>query len=233
MNLQFKQQDVLNIISMCHKKYEKNLNNKKIIFISEEKNKNLFMLEVIFRSSNFLHLTGVAVIKRKTGEKANSYEVYSMLKDQRFNLKEYCIKRKDNTTDLKLQVLPQLMRIDKIANMIGEFSGSNIYLQTGKIAGNINACMGFIKDTKVNVYIPNTALREDIRKITDSRSKIIAILKKDIANKLYKNITYLKKNYEIEDMLKNKDINKVIDLENLYSSDKLIDKKIHNFYYSK
>ena len=39
MNLQFKQQDIFNIISMCQKDYENNLNNKKVMFIIEDKNK--------------------------------------------------------------------------------------------------------------------------------------------------------------------------------------------------
>lgn len=73
--------------------------------------------------------------------------------------------KKDNTTDLKLQVLPQLMKIDRIANMIGEYDVTKIFLQTDKIAGNINACMGFVRDKRLKLYVPNTALKKDIRQI--------------------------------------------------------------------
>ena len=72
----------------------------------------------------------------------------------------------------------------------------------------------------------------DIRTITNNRSKIIAILKKEIKENLYNNITYLKSNYEIVDILKSDEVNKYIDIDNIYSYDKLIDKKIYNFYYS-
>ncbi len=119
------------------------------------------------------------------------------------------------------------MRIDKNAKMIGDFCGSNIFLQTDKVTGNINACMGFIKEN--NIYIPNTVLKDDIRNIVNNQSKIIAIFKKEITENLYKNITYLKKEYEVKDILINNEIKKNIDVDNIFSNDKIIDKKILNF----
>ena len=62
--------------------------------------------------------------------------------------------------------------------------------------------MGFIKNGQ-DLYVPNTALKQDIRDITDDRKKIIAVLKKNINEKLYKNITYLKQTYQVEEILKN------------------------------
>lgn len=90
--------------------------------------------------------------------------------------------------------------------------------------------MGFVKDKKMNIYIPNAALNLDLRSITSTRNKIVAILKKNINDKLYKNITYLKVQYEIKDILKNPEVNKNINLKEIYSKDKLINKKIFNFY---
>ena len=150
----------------------------------------------------------------------------------RGRIDEVKIKRRDDTTDLKLQILPQIMRIDRIANMIGDYSGNNIFLQTEKISGNVTACIGFVRDGKLDTFVPNTALNIDIRTITNNRSKIIAILKKEIKDNLYKDITYLKSNYEIEDILKSEEVNKNIDIDNIYSYNKLVDKKIYNFYYS-
>ena len=91
--------------------------------------------------------------------------------------------------------------------------------------------MGFVKDNESNTYIPNTSLKKDIRDITNNRNKIIAIFKKDITEKLYKNITYLKQSYQIIDILKNKEINKTIDTKNIYSADRNTDKKIYEFIY--
>lgn len=91
--------------------------------------------------------------------------------------------------------------------------------------------MGFVKDNESNTYIPNTSLKKDIRDITNNRNKIVAIFKKDITEKLYKNITYLKQSYQITDILKNKEINKIIDTKNIYSADRNTDKKIYDFIY--
>lgn len=222
--------EIFNIISKCLKEFDENLNNKNVMFIIEKKDRTIEKEEVSFPKSSYYHLTGV-ILEDKEGKKVNSYEFYEMIKDKRMDLNKYIIKEKDKTTDLKLQVLPQLMRIDRMANMIGDFSNNNMFLQTEKIAGNINACMGFVKDKKLNTYIPNTALKKDIRDITDNRNKIIAIFKKEDNENLYKNITYLKQNYSIKDILKNKEINKIIDIENMYSADRNTYKKIVNFFY--
>ena len=139
---------------------------------------------------------------------------------------------KDKTTYYKLEVLPQLMKLDRTASMIGNFTGHSLLLQTNKLIGNVNACMGFIKNEQ-NMYVPNTALKKDIRDIADDRKKIIAVLKKDINEKLYKNITYLKQKYQIIDILKNQDINEKIDINKIYSDDKFIDKEICQFMINK
>ena len=224
--------EIFNVISKCVKDYDENLKNKKVMFIIENKDRTITKEEVFFPKSSYYHLTGVALLD-KEGKKANSYEFYDLLKDERLNLNEYTIESRDKTTDLKLEVLPQLMKIDKIANMIGNFANNNIFLQTEKIAGNVNACIGFVRNSKLNIYVPNTALKKDIRDITDTRNKIVAILKKDSTENLYKNITYLKQSYQIIDILKNEHICKMINIENIYSEDKNIDKKIHDFFLDK
>lgn len=225
-----KQQEILNIVYKCLKEYDENLKNKKVMFIIENKDRTISKEEVYFPKSSFQHLTGVIIIN-KDGKKLNSYEFYDLLRKVTITIDEYKFKCKDKTTDLKLQILPSLMRIDRMAKMIGEFSANNMFLQTDKIAGNTNACMGFVKYNDLNTYVPNTALKKDIRDITNNRNKIIAILKKDITENLYKNITYLKQNYQISDILKNEEINKIIDIGNIYSEDKITDKKIYNYFF--
>lgn len=218
--------EIINILSKCIKIYDENLKNKKVMFIAENKNRKLEIEEMFFGKRNFYHLTGVTVLD-KTGKKLSPNNFYDLLIKSRINYSN--LVKKDNTTDLKLQVLPQLMKIDRIANMIGKYDEAKIFLQTDKIVGNINACMGFVKDERLKLYVPNTALKKDIRQITSVRNKIVAILKKDSTDKLYRNITYLKQNYDITDMLKNEEINEKIDIENIYSTDKRINSKISNF----
>ena len=120
-----------------------------------------------------------------------------------------------------------------MAKIIGEFTGYNIVLQTQKLAGNTNACMGFILNDNLGAYIPNTALKKDIRTITYLNSKIIAVLKKEHLDNLYKNIVYLKKEYDINFILKNEEIKKNIDFSNIFSLDLKIDKKIYEYLQKK
>lgn len=49
--------------------------------------------------------------------------------------------------------------------------------------------MGFIKNTKY--YIPNTILKEDIRRLISKSNKIVMILKKSIEEEKYSDITCL------------------------------------------
>ena len=229
MNQFFVQKGMVETLSRCQKEFEKNLKNKKIMFIYENKNRSIDKEEMLFPISCFYHLTGIKAFD-KDNKPLNSYSFYNLLKTNRID--EMKLKFKDTTTYYKLEILPQLMRIDRTAKMIGDFCGNNVYLQTSKVTGNINACMGFIKDNEYsNVYVPNTALKEDIRKVVDNKAKIIAILKKDMTNNLYANITYLKQDYEIKDILKNQEITKNIDVNNIYSADRIVDKKIYEYYY--
>lgn len=219
------QKQILSIISNCIKEYDSNLLNNKVIFILEDKYKNVSYEEVFFPKSSFYHLTGT-IIKDARGNQLNSYDVYNKIIDNKLTLNRYTIKSKDKTTGLKLNVLPQLMKIDRMANMMGDFNNYNLFLQTEKVAGNVRACMGFVKDRKNNVYVPNTALQKDIRDITENRSKIVAILKKKITEKLYCNITYLKNEYFLEELFQNEEVVKMIDVDKIYSKNDEFDKKI-------
>lgn len=230
MKKNLEKQEMLSILSKCQKEFDENLKNKKVMFIFENKNRTIDKQEVFFPKSCFYHLTGIKVCD-KNGQEVNCYSFYELLSKKR--LREDSLFRKDNTTDLKLQVLNQLMRIDRTANMIGEFCGNNIFLQTEKVAGTVNACMGFVKGNEADIYIPNTVLKTDMREITTDRKNIIAISKKDYTERLYRNITYLKQNYAIEKILNNKKINKYINIKEIYSLDKISNTKIHDFLYSK
>ena len=87
--------------------------------------------------------------------------------------------------------------------------------------------MGFIRKSKE--YIPNTVLKEDIRSITSERKKVIAILKKEILDRSYNKITYLKNNYDIFKLLECENIENLIDFKNLTSNNKEILIKISDF----
>lgn len=228
MKQELRQREILNTVYKCLKDYDQNLKNKNIMFVVEMKDKNLIKEEVYFPKSSYCHLTGVIILDCN-GRKLNSFEFYNLIKKGTITINKYKIISRNNTMDLKLQVLPQLMKIDRMATMIGDFNNSNLYLQTKKIIGNVNTCMGFIKDSKSNLYIPNTTLKSDIRDITENTNKIVAILKKDANKILYDEMTYLKQNYKVADILKNEEITENIDLKKLNSLNGSIQRKIEEF----
>lgn len=214
----------LAIIKDSAKIYNKNLCNKNVMFIFETKNKQQMYVETLFLPNHFRHLTGFS--ENRKGKKISATNFYLD-----------CLKNKISPNDLiqenpfalkKLNVLPSLMKIDQISKMFGEYDKySGILLQTEKISGNENACMGFVKDGKY--YVPNTSLNENIKKITTNTSKIIGILKKESYQKKYTEFIYIKKGYNINQISKISDINKYIDFNNIFSLNKETDKEIIKF----
>ena len=219
----YSKKKIIDTITNCARDYKNNFENKKILFIVANKNQKLSAFEVAMFPINFHHLTGVDIVEN--GNKINSYRFYQRFLNNEVKIGD--VRIKDNTSYLKLEILPQLMNLDKTVKMIGQYDNSRIYLQTDKIIGNVNACMGFIRKSKE--YIPNTVLKEDIRSITSERKKVIAILKKEILDRSYSKITYLKNNYDIFKLLECENIENLIDFKNLTSNSKEILIKISDF----
>lgn len=147
-------------------------------------------MEAIFRSNNFMHFTGITT---KNHLKANAF--YRNALDKR--MKESDIQFKNShTTELKLQILQNIMNIPFSARMIGDYNGSHLDLYTEKVAGTTTACLGLI--LRGNEYIPNTILKEDIRNITPKPpGKIFAIFRKPIRQDKYTELTFRNGNIDI------------------------------------
>lgn len=174
-----KKEKAIKIITDCAKIYNENLENKNLLFIfGTEKSPEYF--EASFLPRNFLHLTGVKILEDRIFGSVDFYErcLRGKLSPSDFSFAQ------DGTTEMKLSILPQLMKIQTCAKMVGVYDYTKSVLYTEKLAGNIYACMGFIKEN--NYYIPNTALREDIRDISvRPQKRVLAIFKKEISQKLY------------------------------------------------
>ena len=172
------QKEFMDIIAKCQIEFEKSLKNRKVMFIYENKGKTIGKEEMFFPTTSFYHLTGIKAYD-SNNKLLNSYKFYELL--QSGGIDESKLEVKDKTTYYKLQVLPQLMKIDRMASMIGNFTGHSLLLQTNKLIGNVNACMGFVK---------------------------------------------------IVNILKNQEIKKEIDINNIYSNDKFINMEIENIHIS-
>lgn len=197
-------EEALKIILKCCKLYHCNLENKNVMFIVQDKRKDIHHIEMLFLASNFLHLTGINIINKNI---KSSTDFYNLCLKNQITVSDFKISS-NGTTSIKLQILPQIIQIQKTCKMIGDYNNTKLYLSTQKLVGNVNICMGFIK--KGNYYIPNTALKEDIRNITTEQSKVIAIMVKNTKDIKYKEITYLNKNIAIKTLIKNEQINKKI-----------------------
>lgn len=76
-------------------------------------------------------------------------------------------------TGLKLAALPALMDITKITKITGDYNNVRPYLFVDKVMGGVNFCLGLSKED--NVYVPSSALLEDIKRLPDAPSQVLAI----------------------------------------------------------
>lgn len=187
---QMKKNKAIRIITNCAKEYNEYLENKNLLFVFGNNHKQE-AFEAVFEPRHFLHLTGIEANGRFINRSSDFYDIClkGQLSPSAFEL------AKNGTTDMKLSVLPQLMKIHKTAKMIGEYDCAKSFLMTEKIAGNVTACLGFVRDG--NYYVPNTTLKEDIRNVkVKPQLRVIAILRKDIKSNYYTELCYTAKNIE-------------------------------------
>ena len=185
----------IRVITQCAKTYNAELNNKNILFVYME-DYWLHALECTFLPRHFLHLTGVQF----SGSSSNFLRlcIEHKLSPQQISLAS------NGTTEMKLQVLPEMVNIHKTARMIGPYDHSKVMLYTEKLIGSVRGCMGFVADG--NYYVPNTVLREDIRHITRGCKCMIATFVKDIDQLFYSEASYSTAGLIINDIKEEKNL---------------------------
>lgn len=207
------------------KKYKNNLQDKNIMFIYENKSsKRLEFIETTYKAYNYLHLTGLDYkLNSNNTRYQKAIEFYKLATIGKLNIKNITMKNKD-IVRLKMNALDTLMNIDKSAKMIGSYNNTiKDALYTEKVAGTVHYCLGFVKTSNNEYYLPNTTLSENILNITDIANRIVAILKKNNTDKQYNQITYLSKDIKIESLLKN---NKILEKVNFkFFNSKLLSTK--------
>lgn len=197
----------------CAKQYQQRLLNKKIIIIYREKRDNVIRyIEVVFHERHYQHLTGLELID-KNGD---------VLHNQSMNFYRKCVENKlsvdelrfklDGTTQLKLEALPVLMDITKITKITGDYNNIRPYLFVDKVIGGVNFCLGLSRDD--NVYVPSSALLEDIKRLTEAPSQVLAILEKDVDADIYSIIKHVAKGLNLSNITLPQEINAMIDLKN-------------------
>lgn len=93
------QKKFIDVISKSQKEFEKNLKNKKVMFVYENKDKSIGEEEALFPVTSFYHLTGLKVFDHNNNL-LNSYNFYKLL--QKGGIDESKIYIKDKSTFYKL-----------------------------------------------------------------------------------------------------------------------------------
>jgi hypothetical protein len=174
-----KKAEAIKIMTGCARAYHKELANRNILFLFGD-GTNPEYFETTFLSRHFLHLTGVTPAPERV---RSSSDFYDRCRKGRLNISDFDLPA-NGTADMKLSVLPQLMQIYRSAKMIGDFDFTKSLLYTEKLAGNVSACMGFVRDGAF--YVPNTILREDVRDITvRPQKRVLATFRKPVRATAY------------------------------------------------
>lgn len=197
----------------CAKQYQQKLLNKKLIIIYRERRDNVIRyIEVVFHERNYQHLTGLELIDKEGNVLRNqSMNFYRKCVENKLALEEFRFKQ-DGTAHLKLAALPVLMDITKITKITGDYNNVRPYLFVDKVMGGVNFCLGLSKEK--DIYVPSSALLEDIKKLTDAPSQVLAIMEKGMDADTYSIVKHVAKGLNLNNITLPDEISERIDLEN-------------------
>lgn len=177
--------EALGIVFSCAPLYKKNLVDQSLLFVTTDKHKEVHCLEVTFDTSNFLHMTGFKL--RKPG--INARHFFNLCYDKRLTESDFDF-ASDGTTEMKMRVLPSLMKKNLSAKMLGDYNLYQPKLYTDKLAGSLSACMGFVRDGGNGRFVPNTVLEGDIRTKVKHADRIILTYRKKRIDAQYAEIVF-------------------------------------------
>jgi hypothetical protein len=202
-------EEALRIIHNSALAFKENLVHKNVLFLTTNDNGKPACFEAAFLPRNFMHLTGVQT-------KLSSVDFYDLAIRDRLREQDFFFTG-DGTSDKKLDVLPTLMNIHITARMVGDYDYSNSLLVTDRFAGTVVSAMGF-KKTR-SIYIPNTALKTDIRDVVKRPAqRITAIFVKNKHDKKYFKLTYIAKGLTIDDEIIVSPLSDKVDFHNLIAA---------------
>lgn len=198
----YTKKDAIRIVTACAKQYKEQLVNRALLFICIDKHGKASAIEFTFDTSNFLHLTGLKLVKRKRhgsgdGASISASDFYEKCLNHKLQEDDFYF-AKDGTTELKLDVLPSLLTKNLAAKMIGDFHSDKPKLLTEKLAGGRNACMGFIRNSTSDRFVPNTVIKDDLCRHTLRPLRVVACYRKNRCDAQYDELTYLAKGIDWE-----------------------------------
>lgn len=190
--------EAIAIVVRCAQIYRDELEGKSLLFICTDKHKKTIPVEFTFYRNNYMHLTGLKSPKSTEGKVSTLFanDFYQKCLDHKLSPTDFDFSE-DGTTHMKLEVLPIIISKNLQAKMIGDYDSMKPRLYTEKVAGSTNACMGFVFDQKTHEYVPNTVVREDIRELTKTALRVIAVYRKENHSDQYEELTYKAKKVDL------------------------------------
>ncbi|MDR0983818.1 MAG: hypothetical protein LBL93_02255 [Ruminococcus sp.] len=193
--------EVVNETIKYAKKYHNNLEYKNLMFIYKDYSDKFSYFEVAFLPKNFLHLTGLTLNNRTV---RGAEDFYRLALNGRLNTSHFTQnKNGQNTTrrnarniERKFLALSYNMEIHINAREFGDYIHMGGNLNTEKLCGNSNACLGFILSG--GEYLPNTNLKIDVRDYTEKPYTVLFVLRKDRRDTHYNEITYANSNFNFQ-----------------------------------
>lgn len=104
------------------------------------------------------------------------------------------------------------MDVTKITKITGDYNNVRPYLFVDKVMGGVNFCLGLTKEE--SEYVPSSALLEDIKKLTDTPSQVLAIFEKDADSEIYETVKHVAKGLNLKNIRLPDEISCMIDLKN-------------------
>lgn len=209
----YTKKEALRIIIAAAREYAKILEGLNYLFIYRDRGNNeIEYFEAVFLPRNFQHLTGIEFLDMAGNLQKNSVFFYHKCLDNTLTEDEIQFK-KDGTTPLKLETLPNLVHFLRFSKMTALYNGIRPKLAVDRMAGTINYCLGFVRDG--NYFVPNSCLMEDIRKWGDNPSQILAIMSKkaNASEPIYEEIRYVAKGVSLNKLRLSDELNNLISLE--------------------
>lgn len=201
VEMNYSKDDAVKIVVACAEKYKAELENKNLLFICIDKHKKSSYIEFAFHDYNYMHLTGLKGAhelrrgaSRLDGGAADkeltATDFYKRCLEHKLSTNDFVF-ADDGTTPMKLDVLPFIICKNLAANMVGSFNSPHPKLYTEKVAGGERAYMGFVKDSLSGEYVPNTVVKEDLRKSVSDYVRIVLAYRKEQKDEKYTERVYI------------------------------------------
>lgn len=187
----YTKEQALKIVTDCAREYDKVLKNHRFLLAYKEGNTLKYTI-VLFRTHNYLHLTGLKAYDR-------AKEFYNKCITGRLSVRDFEFDSTGNA-HLKLSVLYMVPTMFYNHNLIGDFLRIGQYVEADYFIGmpSKDVSLGF-RSQPLNYDYPVTLYKQDIKQLTTATHKIIGIWRLDYKHSV---VTYLAKDQNEEELTK-------------------------------